>query len=404
MVWIKNVRIETAYEEIEGRGMVTQTKNVALEIEDGLIKQIVDTVPGDGTDAIDGKNYLVSPSLQDNHIHLDKGHYGGHWQAVVPAAGVADRIKEEEGFLVDFLEDAPMKAQALIDLICGGGADFLRVQVNVDPVIEMKNVEIIQEVLEKNKDRLDYELVAFPQHGTLKTAAKGLLEEAAKNDAIDVIGSVDPATIDLDIEKSLQTTFDLAKKYDKEVDIHLHDPGELGVYEIKRVIDYTKKYDMQGKVELTHVYSLGAVDPESVIGLAKELAENKIAINTTAPIDAPAPPILLLQKYGVKVNVINDNINDHWTPFGTGDLIRVASRAAEIFSMVDEISLSQAYGLVSNGLTSLDVNGNQQWPKPGDEANILFTKAETTAHLIARVCPERVVMHKGKVVSGSFEE
>ncbi|WP_414839261.1 amidohydrolase [Carnobacterium sp. TMP28] len=403
MVWIKNIRLETGYLEKEANDSVTTTDQVALKIENGTIQEIAKEVPAGIEGVIDGKNYLASPSLRDNHIHLDKGHYGGSWKAVVPVAGVKERIIEEEGFLVDFLQDAPKKAQALIDLICGSGATFLRVQVNLDPVIEMKNIELIREVLEKNSYRLDYELVAFPQHGTLKTQEKGLLSKAAKDDAINAMGGLDPATIDNDIEQSLETTFKIANENNKEIDIHLHDPGELGIYEIKRIVAFTKKYEMQGKVAITHAYSMGAVGEDSLLGVVKELAENQIAINTTVPIDAPAPPIPFLQKHGVRVNVINDNINDHWSPFGTGDMIRIANRAAEVFSMVDEISLSQAYGLVSNGLTALDAQGNRQWPNVGDSANILFTKAESTAHLIARVCPERVVMFKGEVVSGSFE-
>ena len=103
------------------------------------------------------------------------------------------------------------------------------------------------------------------------------------------------------------------------------------------------------------------------------------------------------------MNVVNDNINDHWSPFGTGDLIQRVSRAAEVFSMCDEVSLSNALGLVTKGITPLDNEGNQVWPKVGDKANILFAKAECSAHLVARVCPERVVLFKGKVVSGEFK-
>ncbi len=33
-----------------------------------------------------------------------------------------------------------------------------------------------------------------------------------------------------------------------------------------------------------------------------------------------------------------------------------------------------------------------------DKANILFEKAETSAHLAARICPERVVLFKEAIV------
>ena len=402
MSWIKNVLLEVCREEIFKNDIITKTKKVSLCIEDGIIKEIADDVPENAEEVIDAKGYLAVPSLVDNHIHLDKGHYGGKWKAVVPMNNVAERIVEEQGFLKDFLLETPKKAQALIDLITSNGATFLRVHVNVDPTIELDNLNIIKEVLENNKHKLDYEIVVFPQHGTLTTEYKGLLTKALKDDKVTVIGALDPATIDYDIEKSLKTTFDLAKKYNKEIDIHLHDRGTLGIYEINRIIDYIVSSNLQGKVQISHGLALGDISNNELDTIAKRLKEAKITINTTAPIDTKALSIPILQSHGISVNVVNDNINDHWSPFGTGDLIQRVSRAAEIFSMCDEVSLSEALGLVTNGITPLDKEGKQVWPKVGDKANILFVKAESSAHLVARVCPERVILFKGRFVSGEF--
>lgn len=402
MSWIKNVLLEVGREEISKNDIVTKTKKVSLCIEDGIIKEIAEDVPENAEEVIDAKGYLAVPSLVDNHIHLDKGHYGGKWKAVVPMNNVAERIVEEQGFLKDFLLETPKKAQALIDLITSNGATFLRVHVNVDSTIELDNLNIIKEVLENNKHKLDYEIVVFPQHGTLTTEYKGLLTKALKDDKVTVIGALDPATIDYDIEKSLKTTFDLAKKYNKEIDIHLHDRGTLGIYEINRIIDYTVSSNLQGKVQISHGLALGDISNNELDTIAKRLKEAKITINTTAPIDTKALSIPILQSHGISVNVVNDNINDHWSPFGTGDLIQRVSRAAEIFSMCDEVSLSEALGLVTNGITPLDKEGKQVWPKVGDKANILFVKAESSAHLVARVCPERVILFKGRFVSGEF--
>ena len=402
MSWIKNVLLEVGRDESSKNDIITKTKKVSLCIEDGIIKEIAEDVPENAEEVIDAKGYLAVPSLVDNHIHLDKGHYGGKWKAVVPMNNVAERIVEEQGFLKDFLLETPKKAQALIDLITSNGATFLRVHVNVDPTIELDNLNIIKEVLENNKHKLDYEIVVFPQHGTLTTEYKGLLTKALKDDKVTVIGALDPATIDYDIEKSLKTTFDLAKKYNKEIDIHLHDRGTLGIYEINRIIDYIVSSNLQGKVQISHGLALGDISNNELDTIAKRLKEAKITINTTAPIDTKALSIPILQSHGISVNVVNDNINDHWSPFGTGDLIQRVSRAAEIFSMCDEVSLSEALGLVTNGITPLDKDGKQVWPKVGDKANILFVKAESSAHLVARVCPERVILFKGRFVSGEF--
>ena len=403
MSWIKNVLLEIGREEIAKNNIVTKTKEVCLFIQDGIIKEITDTVPVDAEEVVDAKGYLAVPSLADNHIHLDKGHYGGKWHAVVPMNNVAERITEEQGFLKDFLAETPQKAQALIDLITSNGATFLRVQVNVDPTIELENLSVIKKVLEKNKHKLNYELVVFPQHGTLVTEEKGLLSKALEDDDVTILGGLDPAAIDVDIEQSLKTTFDLAKRYQKEIDFHLHGRGSLGIYEINRVIDYTMNFNLQGRVQLSHAKALADISDMQLDNIAKRLKEADIAVNTTVPIGTQALSIPVLQSHGVKVNVINDNINDHWSPFGTGDLIERASRGAEVFSMNDEVALSRALGLVTKGITPLDHEGNQVWPKVGDQADILFVRAESSAHLVARVCPERVVLFKGRFVSGEFK-
>ncbi len=402
MGWIKNVLLEVGREEIAKGKVVTKTKEFCVFIQDGSIKEITSELPEDAEDVIDAKGYLALPSLVDNHIHLDKGHYGGSWHAVVPMHSVAERIEEERGFLRDALLETPQKAQALIDLITSRGATFLRVQTNVDPVIGLENVAAIKGVLEQNKHKLDYELVVFPQHGTIATEELGLLSKALEDEDVTILGGVDPATLDGDIEKSLKITFDLATKYQKEIDIHLHDRGTLGLFEINRIIDYTIATNMQGKVQISHAFSLADASDNVIIPILKRLKEAKIAINTTVPIGMKALSIPLLVSHGVKVNVVNDNINDHWSPFGSGDLIERASRAAECFSMTDEVSLSQALGLVTNGITPLDKEGNMVWPKVGDKGDILFVKAECSAHLIGRICSERVVLFEGEVVSGEF--
>lgn len=262
---------------------------------------------------------------------------------------------------------------------------------------------MLKKILEENRHKLDYEIVIFPQHGTIITEELGLLSRALEDDSVTVLGGLDPATIDGDIEKSLEITFDLSTKYKKEVDIHLHDRGSLGIFEINRIIDYTLAFNLHGKVQISHAFALADVYGSELDNIVKRLKEERIIINTTVPIDTKALSIPALKKGGVIVNVVNDNINDHWSPFGTGDLIERASRAAEVFSMTDEVSLSNTLGLVTNGVTPLDKEGEYVWPKVGDNANILFVKAECSAHLIGRVCKNRVVLYRGRFVSGKFK-
>ena len=44
------------------------------------------------------------------------------------------------------------------------------------------------------------------------------------------MGGIDPCMLDRDPVKHLDVVFGLAEKYQVEVDIHLHEPGELAVF------------------------------------------------------------------------------------------------------------------------------------------------------------------------------
>lgn len=391
---LKNVLIETGFKKISDKAIETTTQLVSIEIENEKIKNIDFT---NSLDGIDMNNYLLLPSFTESHIHLDKGHYGGKWCAVIPANGVFDRIKEEEEFLVEFKKDLPYKAQKILTEMNKLGVTNFNIHVNIDPVIKLDNFNIVKNVLDNNKDKLKYSLIAFPQHGTLKTESLNLLTESLKLD-VQKIGSVDPATIDNDIEKSLETTFNLAKKFNKEIDIHLHDRGSLGLYEINRIIYYTKKYEMKGKVAISHAFALGDIDDITFKNTINNLNDMEITINTTCPIAIPSLDWYKALNLGAKVNIVIDNINDHWTPYGTTDILERLSRSSEAKRIVDEYNLSRALKAITQGVTPLNDKGERVWPQIGNDANFCLIKASCSAEAVARFPKERVVIFKGNII------
>lgn len=400
--WLTNVLLETGFSYDDNGVNGTNTDIYNLLIEGG---KIIDIKKGKlekiDTEAIDAKGLLALPSFVDKHIHLDKGFYGGPWMASTPFISVFERIKEEEEFLPKFLDFTTERAESLLELITMSGVTLARVQCNVDPIIGLKNVERVRAALENYKDKLTYELVAFPQHGLLRSNSVPLMKEAMKN-GVNLVGGLDPATIDNDIEASLNAMMDIAIEYNSDVDIHLHDGGKLGMYTIKRLTELVEEAKWQGRVTISHAYCMGDSTLKEVEDIAERLSELNISIATTVPINIQAPPIPLLYKKGVKVHVINDNINDHWSPFGTGDLLQRASRMAERFDWIDEYSLTRALGFITDGKVPLDSQGKQAWPKVGDEANIVLLEASCSAEAIARRSKRNAVMFKGKILLGNF--
>lgn len=405
MTIIRNVLLETGYTWHDSGQVSTDTALFTIETDNETIAAITpqDGMVSAGTTEQDGHGLLAIPPTAEYHVHLDKGHFGGPWEAVIPVAnGTQGRIEEERKFLEEYLAYLPERAAALMEYMGSFGTTFMRIQVNVDPVIGLQNYEIVNEVLQAHASRMEGELVAFPQHGTLATESQGLLTQALEAGA-PILGGLDPASIDGDIEASLTTTFNLASAYDREIDIHLHDGGETGIYTVQRIIDYTRDYQMHGKVAISHAFALGQTDDQTVMSLAAGLAEQDIAIFTTQPLwyaasfGARAIPWRLLTDAGVRVRVTSDTINDHWSPFGSGDLLERSSRAAEIWSQVDEIGLANSYHMVSNGVLPLSSSGDLLWPVVGDKATMMLVKASCLSEAVARISRERTMIVRGKM-------
>ena len=400
--WLSNVTLEKGFIYDNNLIVGTETTVEHLLIDYGKIIDIrTGGLPADNIPIVDAKSLLALPSFYEKHVHLDKGHFGGPWKASSPFVSVSDRIQEEERFLPEFLAYTKERAESVLQLITGYGVTFSRVHCNVDPVAGLGNLERVVVALENNKDKLNYELVAFPQHGLLWKNTVMLMKDAMRN-GIKVVGGLDPATIDYDIESSLDKMMDIAVEFDADVDIHLHNGGSLGMYTIRRLIQMVEEAKWEGRVNISHAYCLGDSPLDEVSELSELLAAKQISIATTAPIDVSSPPIPLLYEKGVKVHLINDNINDHWSPFGSGDLLQRASRMAEKFGWIDEYSLSRALGFITKGKMPLDAKGNRQWPMIGDEANLVFIDASCSAEAIARVSGRKAVMFKGSIVTGGL--
>ncbi|KAA2298070.1 deaminase, partial [Clostridioides difficile] len=67
----------------------------------------------------------------------------------------------------------------------------------------------------------------------------------------------------------------------------------------------------------------------------------------------------------------------------------------------DELSLSQSLAWVTGGITPLDSQGEQVWPKVGDTASFVLVHASCSAEAVARRSARQAVWYKGKLVSRS---
>lgn len=401
--WLINVRLETTYHYDNGTVTGTKTALFNVLIENGRIKQIISGDQPLETDLPkrDARSYLMLPAFRDMHIHIDKTYFGGPWKAPsIPTEGLITRLKEEEVLLPSLLPVAEERAKKLLNLLLHAGSTHIRTHCNIDPFIGLKNLEAVLRAKEAFQNKVALEIVAFPQHGLLRSDSISLVREALRSGA-SLVGGVDPATIDENIEKSLQTVMELAVEANANVDLHIHDPGHLGIFTFKRLAALTEEAGWQGRVTISHAMALADVSSEEASEVAALLAYQGIDITSSVPLGQTIPIPLLDQK-GVQISLGDDSITDHWSPFGMGDSLEKAGTLAERFGLSDERSLAQSLKYITGGVTPLNNEGQLVWPNIGDEADVVFVEATCSAEAVARRARRVAVLFKGNVVSGEL--
>ncbi|GLC88174.1 amidohydrolase family protein [Lysinibacillus piscis] len=398
---LKNVRLEEAFEREGEHIIATQTAIYDVLIEDGYVKQLeTNIVAEDGMEVIDAQKQLLLPSFREMHIHIDKTYFGGEWQAPRPITkGILTRIEEEQLLLPKQLPTAAYRAEEMVKWLIAQGHTHIRSHCNVDPQIGTKHIEITKQVLEKYKDQITYDIVAFPQHGLLRSNVEGLIREAMTMGAT-LVGGVDPSIVDRHIEKSLETTMGIAKDYNAGIDIHIHTPNTLGEFEFYKLIDLTKQAKKEGQVTISHAMALADLTQPQLGELVQAMAAVQMDVTSTVPvaINRSTIPIPYLYDNGVKVSLGHDSLTDHWSPYGTGNTIMKLNVMAERFRFMDEYSLSRSWKYASGGIIPLNDAGERIWPKVGDAANMLLVDGVSSAHVVARRCPISTVISQGTII------
>ncbi|WP_042479302.1 amidohydrolase [Bacillus ndiopicus] len=397
--WLLNVRLETGEQLHEDGSIQTTTALFHIEIdEQGHIAQLKtaeEVFQPENAQDMQGK--LALPAFKEMHNHLDKTYLSLPWKACRTVSGLEERLHFESLELSALAENCEQRASAMIEKILGHGANHIRTHVNIDPYIGLKNLEGVLAALDKYKDYVTAEVIAFPQHGLLGGDVPNLLREALRNGAT-MLGGLDPGGIDRNIEKSLQTTMEIAQEFNVDVDFHIHDNGHLGYYTIEKWLDMVEESGFKGKTDFSHSFSLGDVTVPEQIAMAKRLKKHNSAIMSTVPFNLGRniPPIDLLTEHGVNVHFGCDGFYDSWSPYGIGDILQKACTFADVTRKITERELRQSLGYITNGVTPLDSKGNMQWPKAGDEASFVFVASSCSAETVARPPKKRVMMNKGK--------
>ncbi|MFC0397654.1 amidohydrolase family protein [Paraburkholderia rhizosphaerae] len=368
-------------------------------VEDGRIARAAAVIDADdGWLVEDGAGALALPGFVEGHTHLDKTHWGMRWYRNAVAPSLPDRIENERRWRATSGHDAGAQSLALARAFLAAGTTRLRTHVDIDTDAGLRHLHGVLATRDTLRERMEMQIVAFPQSGVLKRPGTDTLLADALRAGADLLGGIDPCAIDGDAVQALDLLFGLAERHGVGLDIHLHERSTMGAYSLDLILQRTAALGMQGKVAISHAFCLGDIDVGARDALLARMSELRVAVVTTAPASVAVPSVAACRAAGVTVIGGNDGIRDTWTPYGSPDMLERAMligmrndfrRDDDLEIALDCVTHSAARGcgFANYGLLR------------GNRADLVLVDAQTPAHAVVARPVRKLVVSAGRIVA-----
>ncbi|GAB3562123.1 amidohydrolase family protein [Arthrobacter alkaliphilus] len=363
---------------------------------------------------VEGRGRLLVPSFSDVHVHLDSTRIGLPFREHTGGPGVWTMMINDRRNWRNAEVPLQERVNNTLGRMIARGTTRVRSYAQIDVDCRLERFEAVVAAKERFKDQADVDIIAFPQAGLLLEEGTVPLMEDALRAGANVMGGIDPCSLDRDPARHLDIVFGLAEKYQVPIDIHLHEPGELGVFSTDLVIERTRALGMQGKVTMSHAYQLGSVNEATTRRLIDEFAELDISMASVAPGSvgvASQLPIPLLAEAGVRLGLGEDGQRDYWSPYGNTDMLDRTWQLAfthgfrrdELIEHCLAIATIGGASILDPSATRLKGTAHRPGLEAGDPAELLLLDGETVASAIMDRGTDRTVIHRGKVVADQLE-
>ncbi|RSS51863.1 amidohydrolase [Streptomyces sp. WAC01280] len=367
---------------------------------DGLL---VDEVPpGADVERVDGGGRLALPTLVDAHIHPDKTSWGEPWHSRRPAHGIAEYVAGDVELARALPAPVAERALRLMSHAAAHGTRAMRAHADVAPAYGLSGIEGVAEAARKLAGIVDVELVAFPQHGVVRTpGVVELLAEAAASGLVSHIGGIDPAGFDTEGDREgdqLGTVFALAEKHGLGLDIHLHDRGEQGLVPLRDIAARTRALGLQGRVSVAHAFAVAGLTERELDETADLLADAGISLTTVALSVTTILPFRRLAERGVRVGLGSDGVRDSWSPFGNADMLHRAWLAAWALDARLDEELEACFRLAADGGAEL-LGLPEADLRTGSPADFMLVDGECLPQVVVDQPRRDLVVRAGRVVA-----
>ncbi|WGD38303.1 amidohydrolase family protein [Lysinibacter sp. HNR] len=354
-------------------------------------------------DAIIKGSHLATPGLVDAHIHPNKTGWGSPWIPRKSAHSVADFIQNDRETQLDLPLTVEERTFSLLSHALANGTLAMRAHVDVSSELGLSHIEGVRAAAERLTPHLTVQIVAFPQFGLLTNPGTLDIMEASLSAGADLVGGIDPHGLEGDVNGHLDAIFRLADRAGRDLDIHLHDGGEIGLEQIRNIATRTLAGGREGRVTIGHAFALCDGSLPSLGRTLDSVADAGIWITTCALGPDPVPNLDLFEKHGVQLAVGSDGVRDSWSPFGTGSMVDRAHLLAYRTGAITDSDLERAFHLSSiSGAQMMGVPDLIAWPHTRNDTRLEFAANSVAELVVDRPAPSRVIRHGNEVYTHSI--
>ena len=383
-----------------------------IGIRDGRILA-VERLP-EGTQAgriIDASGDLVAPPFADAHFHMDATlSYG------IPRINASGTLLEGIalwGELKAIATIDEMKARALdyCDWAVSMGLLAIRSHVDTcDP--DLKGVQALLDVRAAVRDRIDLQLVAFPQDGLYRDPGALAQTLRALDMGVDVVGGIPHFERTMaDGAASVRALCEIAAERGLRVDLHCDETDDPQSRHIETLAAETLRLGLQGRVAGSHLTSMHSMDNYYVSKLLPLIAEAGVAAianpliniviqgrHDSFPKRRGLTRVREMRALGIPVAWGQDCVRDPWYPLGTADMLDVAFMGLHVAQMTHPEEMRACFDMVTE--VPARIMGLEGYGlRPGAVASLVVLDAGDPVEALRLRATRLTVIARGRVVA-----
>jgi len=329
---------------------------VDIGIRNGTVMEIGDEIKGRTITEINANGGLVTPSLVNPHLHLDKvysfnlagedalkEYQSTSMEGSIRAIELASRVKKN--YREDVIYENAKKA-VLESLTYGCTA--IRAFADVDTMAKLEAIKGILRLRDELRGIMELQVVAFPQEGIVRDPGSEELLLKAVELGADVVGGIPWIEYtEEDTSRHIEIVFRIAEQFDRDIALLTDDAGDPWLKTTEMSVKKVIKDGWIGRTTIHHARAM-SLYPETylrkLLTLIKKSGSSVIVNPHTGPITARVKDMV---KEGINVALGQDDIADAYYPFGRGNMIEVAFLASHLLRWLSPSLLDIIYDMIT---------------------------------------------------------